>query len=69
MSKTGLRLVNFLVSRDQYGHPIEINYKGSGSYQTKLGALCTLATQILILVYTINLVIAFRNNSLQEEKT
>ena len=58
-----------MVSRDQYGHPISINYRGSDSYQTKLGALCTLATQILILIYTINLVIGFRNNSLQEEKT
>ena len=46
----GFDIVDFLVGRDSYGQPIGINYKGSGTYQTKLGALFTLATLIIIII-------------------
>ena len=64
----GFNLVDFMVSKDIYGHPVGINYRGSDSYQTKMGALCTLATLIVVFVNSSNLVTAFFDGSRQDEK-
>ena len=50
------RLEEIVVGQDMYGHVIGVHYKGSGSYQTKLGALVTLATYVLM---TINMATLF----------
>ena len=41
-------IVDFLVSLDMFGHPVGVNYKGSGVFQTKLGAFVTLVVQALM---------------------
>ena len=41
---------NLLRSRDAYGHPIGVFYKGDDAYQTLLGGVLTLAAQILTFV-------------------
>ena len=64
----GSRLVDFMVSKDIYGHPVGINYRGSDSYQTKMGAFCTLATLIMVILNSTNLVKAFFDGSRQDEK-
>lgn len=48
---------------DFYGHPVGVHYRGSGVYKTKLGALCSLITAVLILVNTISISTKFANNS------
>ena len=53
----------FLVSQDIYGHAIGVNYKGSGVYQTWLGAICTLITYSLMLLNLTNLMTAFSDGS------
>ena len=35
---------------DLYGHPIGVHYRGSGTYNTKLGAFMSLATIVLIFI-------------------
>ena len=62
-------LVKFLVSKDVYGHTIGINYRGSGSFQTKVGAFCSLATLIMVLVNLTTLVKIFFDGSKQDEKS
>ena len=62
-------LVNWLVDQDIYGHKFGIKYKGSDTYKTKLGALFTLATYVLMLVNIVTLCTKFANNSRQEEKS
>ena len=61
------KLEQFLVSRDIYGHAVGVNYRGSGSYQTRMGAFCTLSTYLLMIIYMVNLMIAFNDGSRQEE--
>ena len=39
------------MSIDMYGHPVGVNYKGSDAYKTRLGALVTLLTYLLIGTY------------------
>ena len=52
-----------------YGHVIGVHYKGSGSYQTKLGALVTLVTYVLMTVNMVTLFIEFNDvSSSQDEK-
>ena len=46
------RLYKLLVNQDVYGTPIGVHYKGQDSFKTGLGALCTLATYVLIMVNT-----------------
>ena len=62
-------LVNRLVNQDIFGAPISVHFQGSESYQTKLGAFCTISTYILALVNSINLTMAFLDHSNQEERT
>ena len=46
-------LQRLIEDQDIFGHVIGVHYRGRNAYKTLLGALCTLATYILI---TINLV-------------
>ena len=62
------KLEQFLVSQDIYGHAVGVNYRGSSSFQTRMGALCTFVTYLLMLTYIINLTVAFNDGSRQEEK-
>ena len=62
MVKKG-KLESFIVGQDMYGYAIGINYKGSGTFQTRLGAFCTFATYALILTNLITLIIAFNDGS------
>lgn len=57
------RLEEIIVGQDMYGHVIGVHYKGSGSYQTKLGAFVTLATYVLMTVNLITLLLTFRDGS------
>ena len=50
-----------------YGHPIGVHYRGSGSYGTVLGSVCSLATLVLIVINTASLVTAFFDHSEQSE--
>ena len=57
------RIVDFLVSLDLFGHPVGVNYKGSGVFQTKLGAFLTLVVQALMVFNLITSGQAFLNRS------
>ena len=57
----------FLVGQDIYGHVIGVHYKGSGTFNTGLGALCTLITYSLILFNFNVLFEGLRDQSLQSE--
>ena len=41
---------NKVLGLDQFGTPISLNYRGSESYKTWLGALVTITTQVLVLI-------------------
>ena len=55
----------FLIESDIFGHVISVNYRGKGTYQTRLGAFFTLITRVLILFYFLTLIIAFIDGSNQ----
>ena len=59
---------NFLVSQDIFGHPISVHYKGSDTYQTRLGSFVTIIAYTLMIVNLLTLTIAFVDHSNQEEK-
>ena len=61
------KIVDFFVSLDIFGHPVGVNYKGNGVYQTKLGAFITIVTQSLMIFNLITLCIAFYDRSRQVE--
>ena len=42
-------LSSFLMSRDVLGHPLSVNYKGSDTFQTKLGAFISIGVQMAVL--------------------
>ena len=46
-------------SLDRFGHPIDLLYKGKPSYKTKLGALVSLCTYLLILINLMGLLSDF----------
>ena len=62
------KLEQFLVSQDIFGHAVGVNYKGSSTFQTRIGALCTFSAYLLMIVNVVNLMIAFNDGSRQEEK-
>ena len=62
------RLGQIFVNLDIYGHAIGVHYRGRGAYKTRLGALVTLATYILMIINTVSLFKAFMDGSMQEEK-
>jgi len=47
---------------------VGVNFKGASTYQTKMGAFCTLTTLVLTMINTFTLLQAFLDNSKQEEK-
>ena len=53
-------VVDAIVSGDIYGHPIGVNYKGSDTYRTKLGALFTITAYVLVFLNFIAISVAFR---------
>ena len=53
------RLEEIVLRQDMYGHVIGVHYRGSGSYQTRLGAFCTLTTYVLMIVNAVTLLVAF----------
>ena len=62
------RLTELFLDLDMYGHAIGVHYRGRGAYKTRLGALLTLATYVLMTVNMVSLFIAFNDGSKQEEK-
>ena len=59
------KLDNFIVSLDGYGTAVGVHYRGSSSYQTRLGALVSIVTFILMTANLINLTLAFFDGSMQ----
>ena len=57
------RFVKFLIRQDIFGHRIGVNYKGKETYQTPMGALCTILYFVLVIVNSGTLFIAFLDNS------
>ena len=53
----------FIVGQDIFGHVIGVNYKGRGTFQTRLGAFCTFLTYMAILINFLSVIIAFNNGS------
>lgn len=45
----GNYFLEYLRSYDDYGHPVVFNYKGNDTFQTSVGAICTLAIKIIFL--------------------
>ena len=39
-----------IINQDIFGHAIGVHYRGDGSFKTRLGALCTIATYVLIAI-------------------
>ena len=52
---------------DIYGHPIGVQYRGGGTFTTKLGGLVTIATLVFIVLNTVNIVSSFVNKTDQSE--
>ena len=53
-----------LASRlDFYGHSVGVHYRGSGTYKTKFGALCSLLTVVLVLMNTVDVFDKFIYNT------
>lgn len=63
------KLEQLLLDQDMFGHAVGVHYRGSGSYNTRLGVLVTLVTYALMLVNLIQLAIAFKTGSKQGETT
>ena len=61
------KFTNFFVSKDMFGQPVTVNYRGSDVFRTKIGALLSLATYILIVFNSISLVHSFFDGSKQSE--
>ena len=53
----------YFVRWDIFGHKIGVHYKGKDTYQTRLGALFTLAVYSLMLVNLFQLMTAFLDGS------
>ena len=66
--KAGRRVRDFILGLDIFGHPIGVHYRGSDTYKTWLGALCTFAVYVLMLVNIIQLSGALADTSRLEEK-
>ena len=64
MANKVLKAIKYL---DTYGRPISLQYKGSDTFRTSLGAACTILTYSAVLIYLISLLIAFSDGSKQSE--
>jgi len=45
------KFLDFILSRDKLGHGLSVNYKGSDSHPTKLGALLSIGIQLMAMIY------------------
>ena len=63
----GFSFWTFLMERDMYGQAVGVHYRGSDVFQTKLGALVTIASYALILTNFVTLLQAFFDGSRQQE--
>ena len=61
------KLEDLILRQDIYGHAVGVHYRGSGSYQTRLGALCTLITYMFIILNLVTVMSAFKDGSNQKE--
>ena len=61
-------MVKLFKSLDIFGHPIGVHYKGSETFQTHLGALCTILAYVLMTFNFYTMTAAFLDHSRQEEK-
>ena len=43
-------VASYLQSRDKFGHPFSVNYKGKKTFKTLFGAAITTIIQVLVLV-------------------
>ena len=50
-----------------YGHVIGVNYRGSGTFQTRVGSFCTCATYVMMLINIASLLLAFKIGTKQDE--
>ena len=57
------RFSKMFESLDIYGHQIGVNYRGQGTYTTKLGALLSIATLVLSMINLSTLLDAFINKT------
>ena len=57
------KLFSMIVDQDIFGQPIGVHYRGSDAFKTFLGALCTVASYVLILIYLVSLIEAFKDGS------
>ena len=62
------RFVNWVVNKDIFGQPVGVNYEGSDAFKTKVGALITVCTYIVMLINISTLLTAFSDGTRQEEK-
>ena len=58
---------NYMVSYDRWGKAITVNFKGSSVYKTRLGALLSIGSYILLIIFTLSLFTAFIDGSKQTE--
>ena len=65
----GANFSQFLTSLDIFGHPITVNFRGEGTFKTRLGAFMTLCVFALMIFNLVNLSAAFIDGSKLEEKT
>ena len=49
--------MSLFLSRDMLGHPLTINYKGDGNFNTKLGAFLSISIQVMVLYILVSLTI------------
>ena len=59
--------VKFFVDRDIFGSPVTVLYKGSDTYKTIMGALCTVLVIVLVLVNSFILAQGYISQSRQTE--
>ena len=55
MGQFGKKLDELFVSHDSFGHKIGVHYRNKESYQTRIGAVVTLLTYMLMLANGIQL--------------
>ena len=60
-------LCNLLRSLDIFGHKVGVKYRGEEAFKTRLGALLTVGTFVLIMINAQNLLVQFSDHSAQTE--
>ena len=54
---------------DIYGHRVTLHYKGEDSYKTYFGALCTIISSAIMLLYCVTLIKAMLNGTNKDHLT